>query len=199
MFPLFKKSLTIDEAAQALYTILGKDDKKRWLSQLAKVPGLDLVRAADELLFLDFFAIYFSIKFNRSPGWSDKGILIFERFFSLFLSWMTNFWESKNAGTRNDAFKTIDARLKTYGASIEEPTSKDPDEMLRSIGLRFAAYAFADDTSVRVDGRPREDRFPVFLRKLSQDHEDIVTTVGGAAFNYRIQSLCGFFDSFKLK
>ncbi len=199
MFSLFKSKLTVDQAAEALYAIMGKDDKARWLSQLSKVPQLDLVRAGDELLFLDFFAIYFSLKFTRSPGWSDKGILVFEKFFSLFYNWLGGFWESKNAGTTDDAFKILDERLKAYGARIEEPSSEDPDKMLRSIGETFAAYAFVDDTFIGIDGRPKVDRFPDFQRKLSQDHDNITITVGTDAFNYRIQSLYGFFDSCKLK
>ena len=199
MFSLFKSKLTVDQAAEALYAIMGKDDKARWLSRLSRVPQLDLVRAGDELLFLDFFAIYFSLKFTRSPGWSDKGILVFEKFFSLFLSWLGSFWESKNAGTRDDAFRILDERLKAYGARIEEPSSVDPDKMLRSIGEMFATYAFVDDAFIGIDGRPKEDRFPDFLRKLSQDHDDITITVGAEAFNYRIQSLYGVFDSCKLE
>lgn len=199
MFSLFKNTLTVDQAAERLYTIMGKDDKTRWLSHLSKVAELDLVRAGDELLFLDVFAIYFSLKFSRPPGWSDKRILVFEKFFSLFLSWLGHFWESKNAGTRDDAFRILDGRLKAYGAIIEESSSADPDKIRRSIGEMFATYAFVDDTFIGVDGRPREDHFPDFLRKLSQDHENIAITVGGAAFNYRIQSLYCFFDSYKLK
>ena len=198
MVSLFKSELTVDQAAEALYTIMGKDDKTRWLSQLSKVPGIDLVRAADELLFLDFFAIYFSLKFTRSPDWSAKGILVFEKLFSLLLSWLGHFWENKNAGTMDDAFKTLDARLKVYGASIVA-SPEDPDGMLRSIGLAFAAYAFTDDTFVGEDGHPREDGFPVFLRKLSQDVAEIAIKVAGDSFNDRIQMLYGVFDSYKLK
>jgi hypothetical protein len=68
MFSLFKKSLTVDEAAEALYMLMQKDFNREWLSKLSKVSGLDLVRAEDELVFLDFFAIYFSLKFTHSPG-----------------------------------------------------------------------------------------------------------------------------------
>lgn len=199
MCSLFKTKLTVDQAAETLYTIMGKDDKARWLSQLSAVPEIDLVRAGDELLFLDFFAIYFSLKFTRSPGWSDKGILVFEKFFSLFLSWLAHFWESKSAGTRDDAFQTLDARLKAYGDRINDPSSADPEKMLHAIGETFAIYAFLDDTYIGDDGRPREDRFLAFQRKLSLDHDEIAITVGGAAFNDRIQSLYDFFDSYKLK
>ena len=199
MWSLFKRKVTVDEAAEALYAIMGKDDKARWLSQLSTVPEIDLVRAGDELLFLDFFAIYFSLKFTQSPGWSDKGILVFEKFFSLFLSWLAHFWESKNAGTRDDAFNTLDARLKAYGERINEPSSADPEKMLRSIGETFAIYAFLDDTYTGGEGRLREDRFLAFKRKLSLDHDEIAITVGGAVFNDRIQSLYTFFDSYKLK
>ena len=157
------------------------------------------MRAETELLFLDFFAIYFSLKFTRSTGWWDKGILVFEKLFSLLLSWLANTWESENIGTRDDGFRILDARLKAYGASIEEPGSADPDETLRLIGLQFATYVLVDDTFIGVDGRSREDRFPDFWRRLSQDHEEIVITVGGEVFNHRIQTLYSFFDSYKLK
>ena len=53
--------------------------------------------------------------------------------------------------------------------------------------------------TIGIDGRLREDRFPAFQRKLSLDHDEIAITVGGAAFNDRIQSLYGFFDSYRLK
>lgn len=160
---------------------------------------IDIVRATDELLFLDFVAIYFSLKCTRSPGWSDKGILVFEKLFRLIASWLGNFWESKKVGSRDDAFRILDARLKAYGARIEEPSSVDPDAMLRSVGETFAMYALTDETFCGVDGRAREDRFPDVLTKLSQDPDGIAITVGSAAFNHRVQSLYGMFDSFKVK
>ncbi len=76
---------------------------------------------------------------------------------------------------------------------VEEPSSVDPDKMLRSIGETFATYAFADDTFIEIDGRPK-DHFPDLLKKFSQDHDDITITVGAEAFNYRIQSLYGVFN-----
>jgi len=199
MHSLFKRKLTVGQAAEELYTIMGKDDKTRWLSQLSKVPKIDLVRAEDELYFLDFFAIYFSLKFTRSPGWSGKGILVLEEFFSLFSSWLGNFWESKNAGTKDDVFKILDARLEAYGARINEPGSAEPEEMLRAIGETFAIYAFLDETYQGIDGCLKEDRFFDIQRKLSLDHDEIAIKVGGAAFNYRINSLYEVFDSFKIK
>lgn len=198
MFSLFKKKLTVDQAAEALYTIMQKDDQARWLSQLSTVPEIDIVRAGDELLFLDFFAICFSIKFTRSSGWSNR-ILVFEKFFNLFYSSYAYFLENKNAGTRDRALKILVARLKAYDACINEASSSDPDKMLRSVGETFAAYTFLDDTYIGVDGRPREDRFPAFRMKFSLDHDEIAIKIGGAAFNDRIQSLYSFFDSYKLK
>jgi len=198
MFPLFKKSLTVDEAAEALFALMQKDFNREWLSRLSKVSGLDLVRAEDEMVLLDFFAVYFSLKFTRSPGWRDKGIFVFEKLFSLLLSWYGKFLESKNAGTRDDALEILDQRLKAYGASIEEPGSADPEEMLRSIGLKFAIYALAEDSFYEADGRPKEERFPEFLRKISQDHDEIVIAVGGEVFNHRMQMLYAWLDSHKV-
>jgi hypothetical protein len=195
MVSVFKKTLTVDETAETLYGLMQKDSKQEWRSKLSSASGLDPVRAEDELVFLDFFAIYFSLKFTRSPGWHDKGILVFEKLFSLVLSWFGSFLESKNAGTRDDAFRILDGRLKAYGATIERPSSADPDEMIRSVGLTYAAYAFAEDSFYGADGRPREDRFPDFLRKLSQDHGEIVIAVGGEVFNHRMQMLYTWFDS----
>jgi hypothetical protein len=195
---VFKKTLTVEEAAGALYALMRKDFNKEWLSRLSRVPGLDLVRAEDELVLLDFFATYFSLKFTRSPSWRDKGILVFEKLFSFVLSWFGNFLEGKNAGTRDDAFKILDARLKAYGASIEEPSSADPEEMLRSIGLKFAMYALAEDSFYDADGRAREDRYEAFLGKLLVDHDNTITTVGAEVFNHRMQTLYTWFDSHKL-
>jgi len=199
MSSLFKKSLTVDQAAEALYTIMGKEDKTHWLSQLQTLPEIDIVRATDELLFLDFVAIHFSLKFTQSPGWTDKATLVFEKLFSLIVSWLGNFWESRRVGTRDDAFRMLDARLKAYGARIEEPGSVDSDTMLRSIGETFAMYALTDETFCGVDGHAREDRFPDVWKKCSQDPGGIAITVGSVAFNHRVQSLYGMFDSFKVK
>jgi len=168
------KELTVDEAAEALYTIMSKDFNASWLTQLSKIPGIDLVRAEDELLLVDFSAIYFSLKFTRSPGWTNKGMLVFEKFFNLFLNWLGNVFESKNAGTRDDAFKILDSRLKAYAECIESG-SEDPDEILRSIGEMFVNYAFINDP----DG--------------------IAIRVGVESFNHRIVSLYDLFDSYKLK
>ena len=195
---IFKKPLTVDQAAEALYTIMGKEDKSGWLERLKTVPRLDIVRATDELLFLDFFAIYFSLKYTRAPGWADKGEPVFEKLFLMIGEFVGGFWEEQNAGTKDDAFKMLLARITAYGARVEEPDSAEPDTMLRSIGETFAMYALTDETFCGPDGRAREDRFPDVLKKLSQDHANITITVGSAAFNYRVQSLYGMFDSFRL-
>jgi hypothetical protein len=195
MFSLFKSKLTVDQAAEALYAIMGKENMTKWLSQLSQVPELDLVRAGDELLFLDVFATYCSLKFTRSPGWSEKRLLVFESFLGLFLTWLGKFWESRSAGTMDDAGKAIDSRFKAYGASIEA-TPPAPDETRRLIGMTFAAYAFADG---RFSGRPKEKEFPEFLRKLSQDQSETVIRVAEEVFNHRIQTLEHFFESHKLK
>lgn len=196
---LFKKTLTVDEAAEALLLLMRKDLNQQRLSRLSAVSGLDLARAEHELIFLDFFAIYFSLKFTRSPGWRDKGVLVFEKLFDLILRWWGTAWESNNRGTRDDVFKVFDGRLKVYGARIEERTSEDPDTMLRSIGEIFAMYALTDETFCGADGRAREDRFPDVLNKLSQDHDGIAIAVGSEAFNDRVQSLYGMFDQFTVK
>jgi hypothetical protein len=81
--------------------------------------------------------------------------------------------ERKKAGTMDDALKILDARLEAYGACINEPGCRDPKKFLRSIGEIFATYAL--------------------------NHDETAIRVGGAAFNDRIQSLYGFFDSNKLK
>jgi hypothetical protein len=198
MTALFKKTLTVDEAAEALYGLMQKDFKQEWRAKLSSVSGLDLRRAEDELVLLDFFAIYFSLKFTRSPGWRDKGILVFEKLFSLIVSWFGNFLESKNAGTRDDALKILDERLKAYGATIEEPGSADPQQLIYSIGLKYAIFVFADDSFIGADSRPREDRFPDFLQKISKDHSEIVIAVGGEVFNHRTQMLYSWFDSYKV-
>ena len=71
--------------------------------------------------------------------------------------------------------------------------------MLTSIGETFAMYALTDETFYGADRRPREDRFPDVLEKLSQDHDRISITVGSKAFNQRVQPLYGLFDQFKVK
>ena len=44
MFSLFKKSITVDEAAEALYMLMQKDFNREWLlAGLGKVPKLGLV------------------------------------------------------------------------------------------------------------------------------------------------------------
>jgi hypothetical protein len=192
------KSLTVDEAAEALFVLMRKDFNKEWLSRLATVSDLDLRRAETELVFLDVFATYFSLKFTRSPGWRDKGILVFEKLFNLISSWLGNAWESINAGTRDDAFKVIDERLKAYAAAIEEPTSANPDEMLHAIGSTFALFAFAHEGIGDPGSRERDAHYEEFLTKLLLDHRNIVIAVASEVFNHRMQSLYGMFDSYKL-
>ena len=179
MFDIFKTKLTVDQAADALYNLMGKDDPGKWLSQLSDVPKLDLVRAGDELLFLDVFAIYCSLKFTRYPGWSEKRFLVFASFLGHFLTWLANFWQNKNVGTMEDAQRVLDARFTSYGANMEA-TQEDPAETLRSIGATYAAYAFADDESRHIP-------------------DETVVRVAGEAFNHRIQSLDTFFATNKLK
>ncbi len=191
----FKTQMTVDQAAAKLYEIMGKDDNSKWVDRLKVVTDLDLVRASDELLFLDLFAIYFSIKFTRCDSWPEKGIYVFEKIYHMFVNWLGNYFEGKNAGTCEDAIKILDSRIRSYGMRIEEPDSVDPNKMLRSIGETFATYAFCYESHFGDDGHPREDKFMEFKNRLSQDYDDVTITVGGEAFNYRIKSLYPVFEN----
>jgi hypothetical protein len=199
MISLLRKSLTVDEAAEELFFLMRKDFNKEWLSRLSEVSGLDLRRAETELIFLDFFAIYFSLKFTHSSGWSDKSALVFEKFFSRVLSWWSDAWASINAGSRDDAFKVLDERLRAYGKAIEHQSSADPEEMLRSIGLTFAMFAFADDEMGDPGSAERDAHYEEFLTKLLLDYKNVLVTVAAEVFNHRMQSLYKMFDSYKLK
>jgi hypothetical protein len=196
---LFTKSLTVEDASQALFALMRTDFNREWLSTLSQVPGLDLRRAETELIFLDFFAIYFSLKFTRAAGWRDKGPAVFERFFGLVVSWWGDVWAGQGAGTRDDAFKVLDKRLKVYGKATEDPSSADSDEMLRSIGLAFAMFAFLDDSCGAPGSDERHHHYDDFLTKLLLDHRNLLTTVGGEVFNHRMKSLYGMFDSYRVR
>ena len=191
--------MTVDEAAEALFGIMRKDFNKQFLIRLSAVSGLDITRAETELIFLDFFAVYFSLKFTRSSGWREKGNVVFEQLYSLLWNWLGTIWESMGCGTKDDAFRVIDARLKTYGERIEQPNSEDPDSMLASLGEAFAMYALTDETFYESDGSPKPDRFPDVLMRLRQDFDRIVVTVGGEVFNHRVQSLHAMFDLYKVE
>jgi len=199
MFGVFKTRLSIDEAAKALLKLMQSDFKPEWRSRLAAVSGLDPVRAEDELIFLDFFAVYFSLKFTRSPSWRANGQLVFENLFSLLATFFADFWAPRHAGTVEDAFKILDARLKAYGAVIEQPSSADPDQLIQAIGLQYAMYAFAHEGIGDPGSRERDAHYEEFLAKLLLDHNNIVVTVGGEVFNHRMQSLYGIFDQFEVK
>jgi hypothetical protein len=198
MFGLFKTNLSIDEAAKALFKLMQSDFKPEWRSRLAAVSELDPVRVEDELIFLDLFAVYFSLKFTRSPSWRANGQLVFERLFSLLATFFAAFWAPRNAGTVEDAFRILDARLKTYGAVIEQPSSADPDQLSQAIGLQYAMYAFAHEGIGEPGSRERDAHYEEFLTKLLLDHNNIVVTVAGEVFNHRIQMLYTWFDSHKV-
>ena len=193
-----KTTLTIDEAAGALFKLMQSDFKSEWRSRLATVAGLDPVRAEDELVLLDFFAVYFSLKFTRSPSWRTNGQAVFEKLFGLLAAFFADFWAPRNAGTLEDAFRTLDARLQAYGAVIERPSSAVPDQLNQAIGLQYAAYALAHD-GIGDPGSPeREAHYDEFLSKLLLDYHGVVISVGGEVFNHRIQMLDAWFDSHKV-
>jgi hypothetical protein len=196
-------SLTVDEAAEALFVIMrqpyDKPINKEWPSRLATVSGLDLVRAETELVFLDFFAIHFGLRVTRSPGWQDKGTLVSEKLFSLVLKWWGDAWESNNRGTMDDAFRILNGRLKAYESVIDGLSSADPEEMIRSLSLMYAMFALAEDSFFGAVGLPRIDRYPDHLTKLLLDYKNVVSTVGAEALRYRMHTLQSLFDSFTLK
>ena len=189
------KAITVDEAAAAVFAMMQSDFKQEWRSRLSSVAGLDAVRAEDELVLLDYFAAYFSLKFTRSPTWRAKGQSVFEKLFSLFAHWLVRFWQGKNAGTMDDAVRILGDRLAAYGVVIEEPTFADPQQLMHAIGLRYAMFAFTDDSFVGADDRPRPDRFSEFVARMSQDTEEVTIAVGGEVFNHRMQTLHAWFDS----
>ena len=186
------------EAAGALFTIMGREEKTGWLARLKTIPGIEIERATDELLFLDFFAIYFSLKFTRAPGWCGKGLPVFEKLAALMVDMLGDFWESRLVGTKQEAAKLLGARIDAYGAIVENPESGDSDSMLRAIGERFAMYAITNDSHYEEDGSPRGDRFPDVLQRLRIYGEPAIT-VGGEAFSERVTSLYGMFDAFTLE
>jgi hypothetical protein len=194
----FSTTLSIDEAANALLKLMQSDFKPEWRSRLKMVSELDPVRAEDELIFLDFFAVYFSLRFTRSLSWRANGQLVFEKLFGLVATFFAAFWAPRNAGTVEDAFRILDARLKTYGAVIEQPSSTEPDQLTQAIGLQYAAYAFAHDGIGDPGSRERDAHYEEFLSKLLLDHNNIVVSVAGEVFNYRIQMLYTWFDSHKV-
>jgi hypothetical protein len=198
MFGLFKTTLSIDQAAKALLKLMQSDFKPEWRSRLAAVSGLDPVRAEDELIFLDFFAVYFSLKFTRSPSWRTSGQLVFEKLFSLLATFFPDFWAPRHAGTVEDAFRILDARLKAYGAVIEQPSSAEPDQLIQAIGLQYAMYAFAHEGIGDPWSRERDAHYEEFLTKLLLDSNNIVVAVGGEVFNHRTQMLYTWFDSHNL-
>ena len=187
--------LSVDEAAKALFKLMQSDFKPEWRSRLAAVPGLDPVRAEDELVLLDFFAVYFSLKFTQSPSWRANGQPVFEKLSTLVAKFFADFWAPRNAGTLDDAFRILDARLKAYGAVIEQPSSLEPDHLTQAIGLQYAAYAFAHDGIREPGSREREAHYDEFLSKLLLDHHNVIVTVGGEVFNHRIRMLHTWFDS----
>ena len=195
MFGVLKTKLSIDEAAKALLKLMQSDFKPEWRSRLAAVSGLDPVRAEDELIFLDFFAAYFSLKFTRSPSWRANGQLVFEKLFSLLATFFADFWAPRHAGTVEDAFRILDARLKAYGAVTEQPSSTEPDQLIQAIGSQYAMYAFAHEGIGDPSSREREARYEEFLTKLLLDYDNVVVTVGGEVFNHRTQMLYTWFDS----
>jgi hypothetical protein len=193
-----KTTLNIDEAAKALFKLMQSDFNPEWRSRLATVSGLDPVRAEDELGLLDFFAVYFSLKFTHSPSWRANGQLIFEKLFGLLANFFADFWAPRNAGTIEDAFRILDARVKAYGAVIEEPSSAEADQLMHAIGCQYAAYAFAHDGIGQPGSRERDAHYDEFLAKLLLDHHNVVVTIGGEVFNHRIQMLHSWFDNHKV-
>ena len=189
-------TLNVEEAAKALFKLMQSDFKPEWRSTLTTVAELDPIRAEDELVFLDFFAVYFFLKFTRSSSWRANGQLVFEKLFGFLATWLADFWAPRGAGTVEDAFKILDARLKVYGAVIEQPSSAEPDQLIQAIGLQYAAYAFADDGIGTPGSRERDAHYDEFLSKL--DHHNVVTTIGGEVFNHRIEMLHTWFDSHKV-
>jgi hypothetical protein len=192
-------TLSIDEAAKALFKLMQSDFNPEWRSRLATVSALDPVRAEDELVLLDFFAVYFSLKFTRSPSWRANGQLIFERLSHLLANFFADFWAPRNAGTVEDAFRIIDARLKAYSAVMEEQNSAEVDELTQAIGSQYAAYAFAHDGIGEPWSRERAAHYTEFLSKCLLDYRNVVIGVGGEVFNHRIQMLYSWFDSHKVE
>jgi len=198
MFSIFKKSVTINEAAESIFKLMRTDFKPEWKSKLETISSLDTVRAEDELLFLDFFAVYFSLKFTRSSSWKTNGQLVFEKVFHLLSNWIANFWTQKNVGTLEDVITIIDSRLQTYSSVINEDNNLDNEEFIHQIGLKYAIYAFTDDSMIGADGKPLEGHFSDFLDKISQDHKGIAIAVGGEVFNNRMQVLYNWFNTRKV-
>lgn len=198
MFAIFKKSLTVDQAAEALFLLMQRDFDKQRLARLSFVPLIDLHRAETEIILLDFFAIYFSLKFTRASGWQGKGELVFERLLERLVDWWGNMLTSTNCGTRDDAFRLFDSRLTCYSECINQ-SAEGPDTAVDSIGESFALNTFADDSFFGDDGRFVEHRLPELLERLSLDQARTNATLGIEVFNYRCHALKGMFDQFKVK
>ncbi len=194
----FKKLMTIEQASQNIFNLMRRDFDSDWLNRLSSVPGLDIVRAEDEMVFLDLFSVYFSIKCNMITQWHDRGELIYENIKSLFLDWLEKAWREKKAGSRDDAERILDSRFKSYMACIDGTKPTDYEKLRRSIGEIFAIYAFADESSMGPDGKPLESRFFDLYIKINRDVEKTTTGVGTEVFWHRVVVMLNIFRTYEI-
>jgi hypothetical protein len=183
MFDFFRKSMTVDQVSRELFLGWSRDTKQEWIQRLSQIEGLDIQRAFDELQYLDFFAVYFSLKFNRSRGWSEKGALVYEQIYTLFVSWLSAQWEAADRGTLDDVIGAIQQRIKIYSDVID--STADPEgnhAVLDSIGRAYVRLCVAEGEP--VNGTPRVD-------KLSE--------IGWKMFYARGRMLRDYFDTHRLK
>lgn len=191
--------MTIEQAAQNIFNLMRRDFDVELKTRLSNVPGLDIVRAKDELVFLDLFSVYFSIKCNTIPEWHERGELVYEIINSLFVNWVGNVWSEKGAGSHEDVVNIINARFRSYLSCIENIIPTDYNKLKRSIGEIFAIYAFADSTFMGPDGKALESRFMELQNKIKRDVEEVTINVGIEVFWHRVVVMLDIFKKYKIK
>lgn len=146
---MFKKKISIDAAAESILSGLVKFDRmKVWGAELSRVSRLNIERAKEEMFYLDCFAVYIGLKFNKSPGWKQNGYKIFEKIChacSIFVA--TEFANMENATTEEvkNAWEVINKRFAVYSPLFEKS-----EDTLLAIGTAFSKFCQVDGNSVLV-------------------------------------------------
>lgn len=146
---MFKKKISIDEAVESILSGLVKFDRMQvWGAELSRVSGLHTERAKEEMFYLDCFAVYVFLKFNRSPNWKQNGIKIFEKIFQACAIFVATTFANKDNATIEEvrnASDAIDRRFAVYGPLFERS-----EDTLLAIGTAFSKFCQVDGNSVLI-------------------------------------------------
>lgn len=174
-----------DEAAESLFELMRLGfDREGWWARLGAIPGIDVLRAENELRLLDLFAAQYALRTAPTPGWRNNAAVLFD---DLLARLTTNCEAAGNSA--DDLLADINNRINAYSAAAAVAEPIDPDDIERLIGMTYAILGNPKYSLFDAAGERDINLFAPAFSELFLDRKNATAIVAEDLFKNRVTSL----------